>query len=788
VLADGTAIVTPVRPSRLGVGVVLSGAAGAALLLLAVAPAVPAPEAPSFERDVRPLLTASCVACHAGLEPAGKLALDGWGSEAAARAKPDALRSVRARLVAGDMPPKDHPRPARDAVVRALAWLETATASPAAGTAPAGSDPGRVTLRRLNRLEWRNAVRDLVLVDDDSAEGFPSDDVGDGFDVMGDVLSTPPVLLEKVVRAAEKVADEAVVVEDATRPTLRHVEAESATSTLEKAAQGRVAALYTNGDVHATLRIARAGRHVLRARAFQTKAGPDPARLAFTVDGAPVFETAVEAERAKPATYEATVRIERGTHVVGVAFTNDFYDPMNADLARRDRNLFVDWFEVQGPLDAADGLPASHRRVMEGDPGTGGDASRLRAVLARLSRRAWRRPTAPADLDRLVAVAESARAKDEPLEVAVRAGLVAVLVSPRFWFHGESHPRPDDARAVHDLDPFEVASRLSFFLWSSLPDDALLAAAERGTLGRELPAQVRRMLADAKAGALVEGFCDQWLTLRRVAAVAPDRDRFPGFDAALAADAVRETQMFFESVRTEDLPVTAFLTGRFSWLTERLARWYGIEGVSGDRFRRVALEGTDRVGVLTHASVLALTSYPTRTSPVKRGKWVLEQVLASPPPPAPPGAGDLPAAGEHGASGTVRERMVAHRKDPACASCHRRLDPIGFALERFDAVGRRRDLDEGRPVDDSGALPDGGAFRGAAELAALLAKGDAFPRAFAKHLLAYAIGRGVGPEDDVALDRIVASAKARGLRFSAFVEAVVESAPFRRGRGEDPVR
>ena len=438
-----------------------------------------------------------------------------------------------------------------------------------------------------------------------------------------------------------------------------------------------------------------------------------------------------------------------------------------------------------GPVDATDGYPESHRRVFAGDPGGTDVAARARGVLVSLASRAWRRPATPADVAPLEQVVLDAVGRGDVFEKGVQAALVGVLVSPRFLFHLETHPAPDDARAIHDLDDFALSARLATFLWSSLPDDALREVTEKGTLHAGMEAQVARMLRDPKAGALVEGFADQWLTLRRLGSATPDKGRYPTFDDALKADMVRETQMFVDSVIAEDRPVTDFLDAPWTYLNERLARHYGIAGVTGDRFRRVASDGSRRGGVLGHASVLTLTSYPTRTSPVKRGKWILEQLLNAPPPPPPPGAGDLKDAPDPTKPMSVRERMVAHRTNPDCASCHAKLDPMGFALEAYDGIGRFRSTDDGRPIDTAGETPEGRSFRGVDDLKAILRSEGRFPRAFAEKLLTYALGRGLESFDAPAVDGIVERAKAGGFRFSRFVLGIVESVPFRRARGEE---
>ena len=623
---------------------------------------VAARPAPDFALDVRRFLISHCVVCHGAVDPHGKLNLDAIASPAQAAAAPSVWTRARRLVSGGEMPPVGTARPPKEAVERFLAWIDAtipvATPSPAASSGP--GDPGRVTMRRLNRLEYRNTVRDLLGVDDRSSDGFPSDDVGYGFDDIGDVLSMPPLLVEKALQAAERLANEAIVVEDPAHPPARRFQAEALESTAPPGVDHGVRVLSSNGDVHGEVRLPRDGTYVLRARAFATQAGDGPAQLLFAIDAKGVAVFDVLATRREPKAYAKEVHLKGGVHRFSAAFPNDFYDPKNPDPERRDRNLFLDWVEIEGPVDPAPELPASHRRIFATDPGPDRPShERALRILGPLATRAWRRPVTPAELGRLVGLVEGAVIDDEPFEAGVRTALAAILSSPHFLFHVETRARPHDASSVEDLSPYELAARTSYFLWGSLPDAALSAEAARGTLRSTVGAEARRMLKDPRAGALVDGFADQWLTLRRLATAHPDRERFPTVDERLLEDMLHETEMFFEAVMTEDRSILDFVDGPFTFVNERLAKHYGIAGVSGDRFRRVALDGVERAGLLTQASILTVTSYPTRTSPVRRGKWLLEQVLGQTVPPPPPGAGDLNDAGRR------REGRHAARADGA---------------------------------------------------------------------------------------------------------------------------
>ncbi len=743
--------------------------------------------APTFAADVAPLLASHCVSCHGKSSPAGGLDLTALADEAHALAVPKVWRRVADRLARGEMPPKDAAKPPKEALDRVRAWVARAVPPP---PPPRPGDPGRVTLRRLTRAEYHATIRDLLAVDETSSPGFPSDDVGYGFDRIGDVLSLPPLLLEKYVVAAERIAEQAIVVEpDPTAAPARRLEAEAIASTAEGGVVGKVwKGLFTSGDVHGDVRLPREGEYRLRVRTFAQQAGDEPAKVVLLADGGPVFEADVTGTDKDPQVVETVVRLRGGTRVVGAAFPNDFYDPKAKDPKRRDRNLFIDWIEVEGPLAPPPPPPETQRRVFAPHPGGTHHAQRASKILGPLASRAWRRPVERDELRRLVWLVTEAVEDGAELEEGVRIALQAILVSPHFLFHVVLPKSPDDPRAEFALDPYALAERLSYFLWSSLPDAQLTAAAADGSLLRDPAAHARRMLSDPRAGALVDGFAQQWLTLRRLATASPDPDRFPGFTERLREDMLRETEMFFEAVMTEDRSVLDFVDGRFTFLNERLARHYGIPGVSGERFRRVALDGEQRAGILTQASVLTVTSYPTRTSPVRRGKWLLEQVLGAPVPPPPPGAGDLPDQPDDRKAATLRQRMERHLKDPGCAACHRTLDPLGFGLEAYDAVGAWRTRDGAFPLDTAGTLPDGRSFTTPAQLRAIVRADPGFVRCFAEKLLTYALGRGLVEADAPAVARIVLGASEGGFRFSRFVEGVVESVPFRKGRGEEASR
>jgi hypothetical protein len=503
------------------------------------------------------------------------------------------------------------------------------------------------------------------------------------------------------------------------------------------------------------------------------------------IEGQRVFS--LELLNPMPYLYETKVKLPAGPQEFSVAFVNDFSDPKASNPNLRQRNLYINYLEVRDDNDhqPLPPMPAALAANFTVKPTPDTKTAAAREILANFTRRAWRRPVEAAELDNLMKLFAMADNDGQSFESALKLPMKAVLVSPYFLFRGEVQPDPDNPNSVHPVTEYDLASRLSYFLWSSMPDDELLDLAEHGQLRQNLEAQVRRMLASPKAEALVENFSGQWLQTRNLDFVAPDKDLFPNYDSSLREAMRTETQMFFGSVMREDHSVMDFLTGDYTFVNQRLAEFYGIQGVTGDQFRRVSLDGTPRRGILTQASVLTITSNPTRTSPVKRGKWVLENLLGTPPPPPPPDVPLLPNDG-HPDSGTLRQQMIEHRANPACASCHAQMDPLGFGLENFDAIGQWRDKDGDDKVDPSGQLATGETFAGAVELENILAaqRRDEFLECLTEKMLTYAIGRGVEPYDHPALDQIKAAMEKNDLKFSTMIMEIVKSVPFQMRRGE----
>lgn len=642
-------------------------------------------------------------------------------------------------------------------------------------------DPGRVTLHRLNRAEYNNSVRDLLGTARKPADEFPADDRGYGYDNIADVLSLSPVQIELYLRAAEQLVTEALA-NPAAPSTRAQFEGEALTGTVGQATSNAWN-LWSNGTVSAAYTAPVPGQYRVTVRAWQTRAGSDHALMSLTVGGTRAPDITVANESGSPGEFATTVMIRTaGRTDVTVGFLNDF---LVETPTRQDRNLYVDWIRVEGPLDAMTRVNPARQRILVCAPSaTMTEAQCAREIFSRFGRHAWRRPLTASELTDLGRFLDVARTQGEGFESGVALGLQAMLVSPHFVFRVELDTNPT-ATAPHALNDHELAARLSYFLWSSTPDATLEALADRGELNDPavLRAQVTRMLADPKARALTENFAGQWLYTRGVADHDVNATLFPQLTDAVRDSFRAEADAYFDEFLRGDLSMRDFLTADFTFVDDRLAAWYGLTA-PGMGLRRVMLRGSNRAGALMHGSFLTVTSHPDRTSPVKRGQWVLGQLLCEPPRPPPPNVEGLPP--ETNPTGTLRERMERHRTQPSCAACHQLMDPIGFGLENFDAIGRWRTTDSGFAIDPSGALPGGGEFRNAQEMTAQLARDSRYPRCVTQQLFTYALGRGPEDYDQATLDRIAAAWSADGMRLRDLVTRIVLSDSFRQRRGEAP--
>ncbi|MFN0128356.1 MAG: DUF1592 domain-containing protein [Verrucomicrobiales bacterium] len=728
----------------------------------------------TFASDIRPLLEKYCWDCHGDGMDKGGLSLDAYTTEADLVAARKKWEGILFNIDNWLMPPVDKEQPTAGERKRLVRWIDD-TVFP---VDPANPDPGRVTIRRLNRTEYNHTIRDLLGVDERPADGFPDDDSGYGFDNIGDVLAMPPVLVERYLAAADAVVG--VAVPDRRRPPTTTVVPAEGLSEQGTGQSGRdgVLALVGEGAAVTRHRFEMGASYRIQIRAYADQAGDESAKLTLRIGDQDIqtFEITGTAEDSQ--SVEATVRERRGEQSVAAAFINDYY----AD--GQDRNIYIKSIEITGPIwSESDPLPESYRRLFVHEPGAEGSEAATRQVLTAFLRRAYRRPGRPEEVAKLAELAGRAQQAGTSWEQSVAMAFKAALVSPHFLYRVEWQADEKADGEVVELGEFALASRLSYFLWSTMPDDQLLERAENNALRQNLAAEIKRMLADPKARELARQFGGQWLETRNLAIVAPNTEKFP-WDGSLR-DAMRgETEEFFHFLLTENRSVLEFLSADYSFVNERLARHYGMDGVQGSEFQRVSLDTARRRGLLTHASVLTVTSDPTRTSPVKRGKWVLENLLGTPPPPPPPNVPALEEVAEF--HGTLRQRLEQHRANPACANCHAMLDPIGFGLENFDAVGAWRDQDEGQPVESAGRLTSGQEFANASDLTTILLrdKSDQFVRTLASKLLTYALGRGVEFYDKPALSEIMEKTKRDNHMFHALITAVAESVPFQKRRGD----
>jgi hypothetical protein len=621
------------------------------------------PDADGFQQSIQPILTRYCGDCHGDEAPEAELSLTKWESPAAAIADRERWIKVLKMMRSGVMPPPDSEPVSAEDMVLLTDWIDRAVLMIDCGQER--SDPGRVTIRRLNRAEYNNTIRDLTGVDARPANDFPADDVGYGFDNIGDVLSLPPVLFEKYLAAGEKIADQAIVM-PGNGPETRRVQAKNFRTRPERDVNEQGFVVLHSQDDRAIVdrRVERAGKYRVKVRAYADQAGDEPAKLALRIDRDDLATISVSHTADAPGEYELEIDAEEPGRLA-VAFINDFVG-QGDDGVDRDRNAYVEWIEFRGPLESdTSQLPDSHRKIVLRQPGEDDDRRALaKEILATFTKRAFRRPVRDDEIDGLLGIYDLGADHPAPFERGLQMAMSAVLASPSFLFRIENDPEGAEAGSVQPISEYELATRLSYFLWSSMPDEELFALADQGALRANLDAQVTRMLADPKAQALVENFGGQWLQIRRLETFSPDPKLFPAFDSTLRDSMRQETEQFFASIMREDRSVLEFIDADYTFLNERMAKLYGIDGVSGDEFRRVELGESQRGGVLTQASVLAITSNPTRTSPVKRGKWVMEQLLGTPPPPPPPNVPELD--GEEGMKlvGSLRERMVQHRRTP----------------------------------------------------------------------------------------------------------------------------
>jgi cytochrome c5 len=772
---------------------------------------------PAQASNSRDLLNRYCVTCHNDRLKTAGLTLD--------RADADHVGSgvelwekVAHKLRSGAMPPPGMPRPDKSTLDAFVTHLESELDREAA----AHPDPGRPLEHRLNQFEYSNAIRDLLVLDIDATTLLPGDESDHGFDNIAAVLSISPTLLDRYLSAARKISRLAVG-DPSAAPTVETFRISRGLRQEERMSEefpfgtrggivihpyfpldgeyvvkitlgrsftaARIRAINTREQIDVLLDGARVTRFEIGGQCADSSGGNrDPKCRAYT-------ETADEALHVRfPA--------RAGSHALGVAFVKKstlaegaaptVLPPRHTSSTYEAPRMDIDSVRLEGPYNATGpGDTPSRRQIFVCHPTrTEDEEPCARKILTALARRAYRRPVTDSDVGLLMPSYRAGRA-EAGFESGIQEALARLLVSPQFLFRIERDPANSKPGSIYHISDLELASRLSFFLWSTIPDDPLLDAAAQGELRapKVLEEQVRRMLADPRAKTLTANFAGQWLHLRNIKAVDPDSRLFPDFDDNLREDFRQETEMFLESQVKDNRPLEELLTANYTFVNERLAKFYRIPGVYGTHFRRVTLTDPNRAGLLGQASILTVTSYANRTSPVLRGKYVLDVILGAPPPPPPPNVPPLKETGEGGqAPASVRARMEEHRSNAVCAACHKQMDPLGFALENFDAIGKYRTVDGDSPIDASGVLADGTPFSNPVEFRqALLAHKTEFVRNFTEKLMTYAIGRTVGYTDMPAVRAVVRDAAATDYRWASLILGVVSSEPFQMRRAAELV-
>ncbi len=733
----------------------------------------------TFERDVQPLLANNCASCHNDELASGGLDLAKFSTASSMVQDRDGWERIVQKVRTGEMPPEGLPRLPAAQIETLVKFVQREFEKADRNVKP---DPGRVTARRLNRNEYSNTIRDLLAVDFRAERDFPTDDSGHGFDNMSDVLTISPVLMEKYIAAAERIASRAIGADPLPK---KPVEA-------EYHIKHKTIRRVDSSTIEATHRLDWDGEYIVRIglpgeRAQDAK----PVTLGFWMNGKLLQTSLVETKPSKLEYFdpysdtELRLALPAGDHVFRAGFINDDFVKTvpEKELYNSKKNKFLNSITFVGPFPAKV-EKASRKKILICDPNTG--AACVNKILSTLAHRAYRRPVTKGEVASLAKFVAMAKAEGQSIEQGIQLAIQAILVSPHFLFRIERDLDPNDPSKVHKISDLELASRLSYFLWTSMPDDELLSLAEAGKLRQPgvLEAQVKRMLADERSSALADNFAGQWLETRNLDSINPDPKKFPEWGPELRDSMKTETRMFFESMLRENRPLSEFLDAKYTFLDERLAKHYGIEGVSGGNFRRVELTTDQRGGILSHASILSVSSYPTRTSPVIRGKYLLQNFLGAPPPAPPP---DVPTLDEEavGNAGSLRQQLEKHRSNATCASCHNRMDVLGFGLENYDAIGKWRTMDGKFPVDISGTFPNGKSFSTPAEMKVLLKEElPDFARCIVEKMLTYSLGRGLEKYDRRTVDEIGRKLSASGYQFQTLISEIAQSLPFQARRGE----
>jgi hypothetical protein len=755
-----------------------------------------------YSKDIVPLLSKYCYSCHGPKKQKAKLNLSLFKDVDSIQRKRKLWVTAHDLLKLNEMPPEEHKTQPTKAERQLLGqWIEYAINNIDCSKI---KDPGQITIHRINRAEYNNSIRDLIGIEFNGAENFPSDDVSHGFDNIADVLSMPPLLMEKYYTAAQQVLDKAIVPQpidqkfEAEKLEVRML-AKSDTKTSGKSA-GKPAGpapeatkiikgairFAANGEVVTKANFTADGRYQIKIKAWATRGSFAPARMGIKVEGRTLGGVTVTAPSSSPRIYKVLLPVRRGRRELAIGFLNAYENKRAEDPSKRYRMLAIDSIEITGPIvvRSAKGKEI-HEKIFVAQPGSGllkRDAARK--VIQNFAGRAFRRPITKAQADRFLQLFDLADKNGESFESSVRLMLEATLISPSFLFRIEKDLGTKGSTAEFKVDQFDLASRLSYFIWSSLPDKELYDLAKQGRLQdpKVIEKQVKRMLADPKSKALAENFFSQWFQLRDLESARPNRDIFKAYTMQIRNAMTQEATLFFDEIIRKDRPILDLIDAKYTYLNEDLAKHYGLTGVKGKEMRRVTLRKRNRGGILGLGGVLTVTSDPTRTNVPRRGKYILEQILGTPPPDPPPVVPALDETQKRVKNQTLRKVLEIHRKNPACTSCHSRIDPLGFALENFDGIGRWRTLDNRRRIDASGEL-DGKSFKDIASLKTILIKNpDGFTRNMTEKMLTYALGRGLEYYDVCTTRDVIKAVKKDKYRFSTMVIEIAKSYPFRYSR------
>ncbi|MBK1826282.1 DUF1592 domain-containing protein [Haloferula rosea] len=735
----------------------------------------------AWKKEILPLFDYHCYECHGEGIKEGELALDEFDGIPSMQADRERWKRIRAHIDQRLMPPIDEEQPTSEERDKMVQWIDAAVFP----VDPDKPDPGRVTLRRLNRIEYENTLKDLLGVRLELQELLPPDDSGYGFDNIGDVLTLSPAHMERFLASARFALEQTVHADPMPFPS-RTIPGRKMEGGGHRDENGHF--LFRNGAATTDLEFPKAGRYRISIAAGGTFGAKEGPQMIVRLDKEKLGSWEIRDSLETPGTTDIEVTIAKpGRKTLAAEFPNDWFDENYPVPTARDRNLLVHQVSLTGPLDGPrPRKPESHRRIYGERRSGESDEAWATRIFSRFARQAFRRPLEPGEAERYLHFIRLAEREGRDFEHGVLHGLEAILVSPSFLFREEPQPEPDNPERIHPINEHALASRLSYFIWSTMPDQALSKLADDGLLRANLHAEVERMLNSPKAEQFVSNFAGQWLQLRDLRSANPSRRAFPRFNSRLRQDMARETNLLFAHMIRENRPITDLIDADYTFVNRRLAKHYGIEGVESDSFERVSLSGSPRRGILGHGSFLLVTSHPLRTSPVLRGKFVLQNLLDMAPPPPPPNVPQLTPPEKHGKGLSLREQMEKHREDPGCASCHALMDPIGFGLQNFDADGSWRTKENGKPIDASGQLGDGQKFQGADDLRRLLLEHhrEDFLRSAGSKMLTYALGRGTDWYDKPAIDRIVRETEDGDFGTRAMIHAVIRSVPFQYRRGE----